>query len=58
MDAKADSVLNPAQKECNGMKVHTILAGNLPLHCGFTRFWHLRGVAHGLLSSSQATTAA
>jgi hypothetical protein len=38
MDAKADSALNHIQKECNGMKVHTMLAGELPLLCGFSRF--------------------
>jgi hypothetical protein len=58
MDAKADSALNHAQKECTGMKLHTIWIDKRSLLCGFTRFWHLRGVAHGLLSSSQATTAA
>jgi len=38
MDAKADSALNHAQKECNEVKVHTILADELPLLCGFSRF--------------------
>lgn len=58
MDAKADNALNYAQKECNEVKVHTIWKGERPRPVRFIGFWRLRGVAHRLLSSLRATTAA
>jgi hypothetical protein len=38
MDAKADCVLNHAQKECTAMKLHTIEASEMPFLLGFARF--------------------